>query len=208
MVFDVGANIGDKTAAFLALGARVIAVEPNPVCIDLIRRTYGKAIKNDRLYVEPLAVASHVSKINLTIFESNHEMSSGASEFIRYAKSANKGSAREVTVQSITLDDLISRYGLPDFLKIDIEGMDADALRGLTQRPRFLSFEYHTATPVWENTLECFNQAVRLGFTEANLTTMASPKLLFRSWIGIEQARLQIEDWHESGAYWGDVLVR
>jgi len=208
LVFDVGANVGGKTAAFLSLGARVVAVEPNPVCVELIRRNYNKAIRNSQLHLEPLAVASRVGEVSLTIFELNHEMSSGSSEFVRYAQNISNDSAREFMVKSITLDDLVSRYGLPDFLKVDVEGMDADALRGLSQRPRLLSFEYHTAAAVWENTCECFNQAVRLGFTEANFTEMANPKLLFRDWRKIEQARLQVQEWRNFGERWGDVLVR
>ena len=48
LVFDLGANLGRKTKAFLALGANVVAVEPNPDCEDIIHRRCRSAV--DRVY--------------------------------------------------------------------------------------------------------------------------------------------------------------
>jgi FkbM family methyltransferase len=207
LVFDVGANIGGKVAAFLSLGARVVAVEPNPFCVGLVRERCRVALSSGALHLEERAVASSVGQVKLTIFESNHELSSGSLEFVEYARTIDHGITHEVIAQATTLDALINKYGLPDFLKIDVEGMDAEALAGLNRRPRLLSFEYNTSEHLWENSQHCLNQAVRLGFTKANLTAMAEPRLLFREWIGIEDARIQLHTWREGGDRWGDVIV-
>jgi FkbM family methyltransferase len=208
LVFDVGANVGGKTAAFLSLGARVIAVELNSSCVDQIVRKYDAAIASGRLQVECAAVASKSGELTLTIFDSESAIGSGSAEFVRYAETAGYTDSRLITTKAVTLDDLVARFGQPEFVKIDVEGMDADVLQGLTRRPRLLSFEYHTAAPLWTNTRECFNQAERLGFREANLTEMAIPKFLFPSWIRINDALSKIEHWHEIGDRWGDVIVR
>ena len=40
LCFDVGANIGSKTKIFLELGARVVCIEPQPNCVDVLKETY------------------------------------------------------------------------------------------------------------------------------------------------------------------------
>lgn len=57
LVFDVGAHMGKKTAAFLSLGARVISVYPNPVCAEAIKEKNAKAMAAGALCVECVAVA-------------------------------------------------------------------------------------------------------------------------------------------------------
>jgi FkbM family methyltransferase len=208
LVFDVGANVGGKAAAFLSLGARVVAVEPNSNCTGYLLRKYRHAIQGERLHVECAAVASTNGELSLTVVDPDSAMCSGEPDFLEYARTIGYKGVQAITARSITLDCLIERYGLPDFIKVDVEGMDADVLKGLSQRPRSLSFEYHTAAALWPKTRECFNQVLRLGFTEANLTEMTVPKFIFDSWIGINAALSELEKWRESGNHWGDVVVR
>jgi FkbM family methyltransferase len=208
LVFDIGANKGAKAAALLSLGARVIAVEPNPVCTRAILEGNSRAVARGSLQVECAAVAAQPGEIILTIFDSEADMTSGSAEFLKYARTVGYKEACTMTATSTTLDKLIERFGLPAFLKIDVEGMDANVLRGLSSKPCYLSFEYNTAGPLLENTRECFGQAVRLGFTEANFTEATAPKLLFDSWMGIQTALSQLEKWRANEDRWGDVVLR
>jgi FkbM family methyltransferase len=208
LVFDIGANKGSKTAAFLSLGARVIAVEPSPECTNYMLVEYRNAIAKGRLQIEQAAVASENGELTLTLIDPASAMCSGSTDFIKYAEAVGYTGGRAIKVKAITLDDLVDRYGVPHFIKIDVEGMDADVLRGLSQRSRSLSFEYHTAAALWENTRACFDHVLRLGFTEANLTEFVSPKFLFPSWIEIATVLSQLEEWRAAGTRWGDVIVR
>src|SRR5262249_44014404 len=42
LIFDVGANIGEKVDVFLRMGASVVAVEPDPVCQLILAQKYHR----------------------------------------------------------------------------------------------------------------------------------------------------------------------
>lgn len=208
LVFDIGANVGDKTTAFLALGARVIAVEPNPICVERIKANHRAAIVRGQLQIECAAAACKSGKLTMRTFAGDSTMTSGSTEFLHYAKAAGQREDRTFETKALTLDSMIAEFGLPDFIKIDVEGMDADVLRGLSKQPRYLSFEFNTAEPVWQRTCECFEQVTRLGFKEANLTLAIDLKMRLRSWVSLRAALAEIKRLRERGEHWGDVFVR
>jgi hypothetical protein len=112
-----------------------------------------------------------------------------------------------ITVPAITMDDLIERHGVPDFLKIDVEGMEADVLKGLNRKPKFLSFEYHMNPPLWENAQRCLIEVERLGFTLANVTEQ-TPRLLLDDWLDIKSVAAELHRLFGDNARWGDVIVK
>src|SRR5205809_7905493 len=125
-------------------------------------------------------------------------MCSAESDFVLYARTIGYTGGEPIKANAVTLDHLTKQYGLPDFIKIDVEGMDAEVLKGLSRRPRYLSFEYNTAPALWAKTRECFDQVVRLGFSEANLTEATASRFLLNSWTGISASLSQLEDWRAS----------
>ena len=42
LVFDIGAHVGDRVASFRRLGARVVAVEPQPALVKVLKLFYGR----------------------------------------------------------------------------------------------------------------------------------------------------------------------
>jgi FkbM family methyltransferase len=204
LVFDVGANVGLKTKAFLALGTHVVAVEPNPDCEDIIRRRCQSAVDGGLLRIVSCAVGARSGRLAFNILESASTMSSGSPAFIAACGDAT---FRKIDVELVTLDDLIRRLGMPDFIKVDVEGMDADVLQGLRQRPKFLSFEYNLHPNLWPNTKRSVEEAIRLGFTEANFTELATPRLLLNVWVPLATVEAAITGYF-TGHEWGDVFVR
>jgi FkbM family methyltransferase len=145
LVFDVGAHVGDRIAAFRRLKARVVAVEPQPALVRTLRLIYGR----DRaVAIEPVAVGRSAGEIELKLNIDNPTVSTASPEFIVAADGAAgwEGQAwtRSVRVPVTTLDALIARHGVPTFIKIDVEGFEAEALAGLTRRVAALSFEFTT----------------------------------------------------------------
>lgn len=204
LVLDVGANIGQKTKTFLALGAHVVAVEPNPDCEDILRRRCLSAVEGGLLDIVSCAIGARSGRLALSIDEKDSSKSSGSTAFI---EACNDVTWHKIDVEMVTLNDLILRFGAPNFIKVDVEGMDADVLQGLTHRPKFLSFEYNLHPNLWPNTKRSLQEATRLGFTEAKFTELGSARLLPNVWVPLAMAEAAITG-HCTGHEWGDVFVR
>lgn len=145
LAFDIGAHVGDRVAAFRRLGARVVAVEPQPALARLLRIIYGR----DRaVIVEPCLIAARSGEASFHLNPANPTVATASAAFVAAAADAPGWSDQRwrgtVSVRATTLDTLIDRYGEPAFIKIDVEGFEAEALSGLSRAVRGLSFEFTT----------------------------------------------------------------
>jgi FkbM family methyltransferase len=141
--FDVGAHIGSRIEVFLSLGAHVIAVEPQTTCFKLLNMKYSK--NPDVVLINKGLDETEGTR---TLYLSDSEALSSMSEtWIQVAKSSRRFSnhtwARKEEAQVTTLDRLIDNYGLPSFCKIDVEGFEAQVVKGLSKRIPTLSFEFN-----------------------------------------------------------------
>ena len=134
LVFDVGAHVGDRVAAFRRLGARVVAVEPQPALRMTLKLLHGRS---RAVTIEPLAIGRAEGSAELMLNLANPTVSTASADFIRAAAGARgwEGQTwtRTITVAMTTLDALIARHGVPAFIKIDVEGFEAEALAGLSR---------------------------------------------------------------------------
>ena len=161
LVFDVGANHGNRTEVFLSLGARVVAFEPQPDCArDLLRR-FSK-YPNFTLVQKALGKSAGKGVMRLCPADT---ISSMSDDWITSVKSSGRFSGREwdasLPVDVTTLSHEIIGYGVPSFIKIDVEGYEAHVLKGLDIGIRGLSFEF---TPEYfDSTMECVDRLQQLG---------------------------------------------
>jgi FkbM family methyltransferase len=205
LVFDVGAHVGDRIAAFRRLGARVIAVEPQPALVRTLKLLYGR----DRaVVIEPVAVGGREGTVELRLNVDNPTVSTASEDFMRAAAGAPgwEGQAwtRTIRVPVTTLDALIARHGLPAFIKIDVEGFEAQALAGLTRPPRALSFEFTTIQR--DVGLAAIERCAALGFGRYNAVLGESQALVLSDWTDAGA----IGDWLRAlpaGANSGDVYA-
>lgn len=177
LVFDIGAHVGHRTASFLRLGARVVAVEPQPLPAMLIRAIWGwRGVR-----VVRAACGAAVGVATMRINTANPIVSTMSKDFV----DASKGSpgwegqawdgAKDVPVT--TLDELIREYGEPVFIKIDVEGYEGQALAGLSRRTRALSFEFTTIQR--DVGLHCIDRCAALGYSAFNAVIGETHQLAF-----------------------------
>lgn len=144
LVFDVGANIGQRTQIFSQLASSVVAIEPQPNCIRHLKSRFRF---NKKVKIEPVAVGATSGEA--TMWQSDSPgISSMSAKFIDTMGQSVFSDQRwdvEITVPVKTIDDLIDIHGKPHFLKIDVEGYELDVLKGLAYPVPFISFEYTPA---------------------------------------------------------------
>lgn len=145
LAFDVGSHVGDRTASFLRLGAKVIAVEPQPALARVLKLFYGR---NPKFELVRAVIGSKAGEIELKLNTRNPTVATASDDFIKSADAAPGWEGqhwdRAIKVPMTTLDALITRYGKPSFVKIDVEGFEDEVLAGLSQPLPALSFEFTT----------------------------------------------------------------
>jgi FkbM family methyltransferase len=145
LAFDVGAHVGDRTACFRRLGARVVAVEPQPVALRALRLIHGQ---DAGVTLVGAAVGIAEGRAALRVNVANPTVSTLSDGFVAAAAGAEGWQGqrwdRVAEVPVTTLDALIAAHGLPAFVKIDVEGMEDAALAGLSRPVPALSFEVTT----------------------------------------------------------------
>ncbi|MEM7718497.1 MAG: FkbM family methyltransferase [Pseudomonadota bacterium] len=206
LAFDIGAHIGDRTASFLQLGARVVALEPQPRVFRALRLIHGRA---SRAVLLPWAVGREDGEITLHLNSTNPTVSTVAPEFIANGAKSRLWTGQvwdgRVTVPMTTLDALIGRFGTPEFVKIDVEGHEAEVIAGLSIALKALSFEFTTIQR--GVAYKCLEHLQNLGRYEFNGSLGEEHRLQTNNWVDAKTIREWIDDLPEA-ANSGDVYAR
>jgi len=166
LCFDVGANVGRRTRVFRRLGARVVAVEPQEQCMKRLRRKFGA---DGNVILVPCAVGEKPGKAQIQLCDS-HSLSSLSTRWIESVRTSGRYAqctwGRSVTIDVTTLDDLIAKHGRPAFIKLDVEGYEYEALKGLSQPVRSVCFEF---TPEFiDSARQCIDHLSCIGAAHFN----------------------------------------
>jgi len=141
LIYDIGLHDGSDTAFYLKKGFKVVAIDANQKFIDLARQIFKDDINDNRLILVEGALDFKVGRTKFYISDLKDDWSSTVKEY------GNRvGDAREVEVDTFTLEFLFDKFGIPYYLKSDIEGGDICVVKSLLRsqlKPKFVSVELH-----------------------------------------------------------------
>jgi len=161
MYFDIGANIGKWSLANINQCNKIISVEASPI-------TFKRLVdncKNDKIILLNYAACNNNCN-DITFYQAESDtLSTINKEWLTKENSRFYNHPyKEITCKTITLDKLIQQYGLPELIKIDVEGGEYECISSLTQKVKLLCFEWASETNTI--TFKCIDYLNNLGYTE------------------------------------------
>ena len=138
LIFDLGLFDGSDTAFYLRKGFRVVAVEAQPdLCLGA-RKRFAREISDGQLVVIERAIwMTDGDRVPFYI-------RSGWSSVIRASAERDGGSSEQIEVLTTTMDRLFEEFGVPYYLKADVEAAEhlvIDAIDRQSEKPAFVSVE-------------------------------------------------------------------
>lgn len=206
LCFDIGANLGNRVSSFLQLGCKVVAIEPQSSCYQALERKFGH---HPDLTLLNVAAGRAPGELKLRVSD-DHVLSSFSEDFIQRTTTSGRFSGsnwnRTETCQVTTLDRLIAEQGLPRFVKIDVEGFEAEVLAGLSQPVPALSIEWVPEMP--GNARDCVHHLSSLGKYEYTVSWAETMKLSAKGWRSTEAILRLIDDFDGETFLFGDIYAR
>lgn len=206
VAFDIGAHVGSRVRAWRKLGAHVVAVEPQPDLVRVLRLMFGR---DAGVTIVSDAVGARPGTARLGISTATPTVSSMSSSW-RGSVGDDPGFARvrwdaSVEVAVTTLDDLVAAHGRPAFCKVDVEGFELDVLSGLSRPLPALSFEY--LPPAHEDALAVLARVAGLGDYRYNYSPVETMRWASPTWLDAEGLVALLDRVRPAGRS-GDVYAR
>lgn len=203
LCFDIGANVGNRTQVFLELGAKVIAVEPQNICLKTLNKLFAN---NENVVIVGKAVGESEGCAELSICEEASTISTLSDKWKTYGRFVDEFQwTRTESVSITTLNNLITLYGCPKFCKIDVEGFELSVIKGLNKAIPYISFEINIEFKA--EMKDCIHHLQSIGNVEFNLSFGESMDWLYPEWSSTDDFCNKIDAINDLN-FWGDIYAR
>ena len=157
LIFDIGANAGNHTYIFSKICRKVVCVEPDEMNNKILHSRFGK---NKNIIIEKKAVTEKEGVATFYMEAEGSVFNTLSNKWVALLKNEGQSRFDELhvfketkEVQTISLDKLIQQYGIPDYIKIDVEGFEKEVISGLHKKISIIGFECNlpefTGETVW-----------------------------------------------------------
>jgi len=182
LIFDIGCNVGLWTNTNYNTTDFFVCVDANPViCKQAMSLHEGK--KN--VVVLNLLMSSIGGLEEDFYVANNHWASTSSMEFLSHGRFSKVFSWDDpIKIKTSTLDLLIQEYGVPNHIKIDVEGYELMVLNGLTNMAQMISFEWNEEEKL--NTLRCINHLHALGYNKFSIHEEDSYTYIPDQWVDVD----------------------
>lgn len=172
-IFDVGMHVGKDTQFYLEKGFRVVAIEARPDLIEESRRKFRPYVDAGLLEIVPCAIAKCEGSATFYVFPEKDDWGTLDEGYAQ--RNIERGKKYyKIEVPALPFSSILERYGVPYYLKIDIEGADilcVEALHEFSNRPKYLSMETHLTN--FDQASEAVAQLIALGYRQFKVVNQA-----------------------------------
>lgn len=132
LVFDFGLHHGEDSAYYLAKGYRVVAFEADPISADFCRRRFHSEIAAGKMRIIEGAIADDPSQTEVRFYVNRSKPVWSTSNSSWVKRNQRWGMhVEEVVAKTVDVRGAFLNFGIPHFLKMDIEGVERTILRML-----------------------------------------------------------------------------
>ncbi len=187
LIFDVGANTGHKTSIFRRISKKVLAFEPSNKCYQILKKRF----KHSNVEIFNCALGSEKSSLDYFEIEGQEGYNSLSSKHIETTV-ANRNlvgiksiKPKKVPVEKI--EDYITKFGKPCYIKIDVEGFEYEVIKGLQTPVSLISFESNLPEFCKES-IEIINYLSQLSNNKYIFNFASDTNFLLEKSVGREDA--------------------
>lgn len=139
LIFDIGFHKGEDTGHYLEQGFKVIAIDANPLLCQQGESSFAQAIASGRLVLLNIGMSDREAVLDFWVNRENSEWSS----FVEEIGTRGRKGSDVIKVPCKPVSWLFEQYGVPYYMKVDIEGHDHYCIAGITasHRPKYVSCE-------------------------------------------------------------------
>ena len=202
LFFDIGAHLGDKSKELIKKKINVVMIEPQPECIRILRELYSA---NPLVTIIPKGLGRSNQKLEMSINTKQPVISTFA-EHWKTGRFSYSNWDKKIMVDVTTLDDLINKFGEPNYIKIDVEGFEHEVILGLTKKSGIISFEF--TSEFIEDAFKSINYLISLGYSDFNFS-IGERRKFYTEWKDAGAIKELIKTViKEDHLLWGDLYCK